>query len=498
MESHLNRRELSMTEVASSANDTNIDWLFIGGVRVSPRSAERITVTSPNTGAVIGSVPHAGVEDVDAAVGAARAAFDDPGGWAHWAPAQRARAMRRFADSIERRVPEFARRISGQNGMPVSTALATDARTPVDVLRLYADYAEQIVNEEERASFAGGRTRVSRLPLGVVGAIVPWNFPQTLAVFKYAPALAVGCTVVLKPSPETVLDAALLAEAAQEADLPAGVFNIVPGGPETGKYLVSHPDVDKIAFTGSTEVGRSIGEACGRLLRPVTLELGGKSAAIVLEDADLAGAASDGRLARATMGNNGQICFLSTRVLLPRSRYDEMVDVFAELADSLTVGDSLDPATQVGPLVTSHQRDRVERYIAKGHSEGARLVAGGGRPERPGWFVRPTVFADVSNASTIAQEEIFGPVLSLIPYDGVEEAVRIANDSRYGLAGTVWTSDPDRGLDVAQRIVTGGVGLNGFRPDPASPLGGTKDSGLGSEMGPESLTHFQRFRSIYL
>ncbi|MFE0439828.1 aldehyde dehydrogenase [Streptomyces nigra] len=485
-------------EAASSSTDLNIDWLFIGGARVSPRSAERLTVTSPNTGAVIGSVPHSGVQDVDAAVGAARAAFDDPEGWPKWAPTQRARAMRRFADSIEKRVPEFARRISSQNGMPLTTALATDGRTSVDVLRLFADFADQLVDDEERRSFAGGRTVVRRLPLGVVGAIVPWNFPQTLAVFKYAPALAVGCTVVLKPSPETVLDAALLAEAAEEADLPAGVFNIVPGGPETGKHLVSHPDVDKIAFTGSTEAGRSIGEACGRLMRPVTLELGGKSAAIVLDDADLAGAAADGRLAKATMGNNGQTCHLSTRVLLPRSRYDEMVDVFAELAGSLVVGDSLDPATQVGPMVTSDHRDRVESYIAMGRAEGARLVAGGARPDRRGWFVRPTVFADVSNASTIAQEEIFGPVLSLIPYDGVEEAVRIANDSRYGLAGTVWTSDPERGLDVAKQIVTGGVGLNGFRPDPASPLGGTKDSGLGSEMGPESMAHYQRFQSIYL
>lgn len=486
------------TEAAQSADELHIDWLLIGGSRVRPRSTERITVTSPNTGKAIGSVPHASAEDVDAAVAAARSAFDDPEGWAHWAPAERARAMRRFADCIERRVPEFARRISGQNGMPLTLALATDGRRSVDILRLYADFADQLVRDEERASLSGGRTMVRRLPLGVVGAIVPWNYPQTLAVYKYAPALAVGCTVVLKPSPETVLDAVLLAEAAEEAELPPGVFNVVPGGPETGAHLVSHPRVDKVAFTGSTGAGRQIGEACGKLLRPVTLELGGKSAAVVLEDADLEGAAADGRLAMATMGNNGQTCFLSTRVLLPRSRYEAMVDVFAQLAGSLVVGDSLDPATQVGPMVTSRHRDRVESYIAKGHAEGARLVVGGGRPERRGWFVQPTVFADVSNASAIAQEEIFGPVLSLIPYSNVDEAIQIANDSHYGLAGTVWTSDHDRGVEVAKRIVTGTVGLNGYRTDPKSPYGGTKDSGLGTEMGPEAMEQYQRYQSIYL
>jgi aldehyde dehydrogenase (NAD+) len=303
---------------------------------------------------------------------------------------------------------------------------------------------------------------------------------------------------VLKPSPETVLDAFLMAEAAIAAGLPAGVLNVVPGGRELGAYLVAHPDVDKISFTGSTAAGRAIAETCGRLLRPVTLELGGKSAAIVLDDADLVSNMES--FFGATLLNNGQICWLGTRILAPQQRYSEVVDIVSGLASALQVGEALDPATQIGPLASSQQRERVESYINKGKAEGARLTVGGGRPEQfeKGWFVQPTVFADVDNGYTIAQEEIFGPVLSVIPYRDEDEAVAIANDSDYGLGGSVWTSDPDRGTALARRVQSGTIGINAYMNDPTVPFGGIKASGMGREMGPEGLVAFQQLKTIYL
>jgi acyl-CoA reductase-like NAD-dependent aldehyde dehydrogenase len=294
------------------------------------------------------------------------------------------------------------------------------------------------------------------------------------------------------------LDAFLLAEAVAEAELPPGVVNIVPGGAATGAYLVRHPDVDKVAFTGSTTTGRTIAEQCARLLRPVTLELGGKSAAIILDDTDLVDQLAE--FFAATLLNNGQTCYLGTRVLAPRSRYHSVVDVLTAMASGLTVGDPLADATEIGPLVSRKQRDRVEGYIAKGRAEGARLTTGGGRPADldRGWYVEPTIFADVDNSATIAREEIFGPVLSVIRYDDIDQAVAIANDSDYGLGGSVWTADPDRGLAVARRINTGSIGVNGYTLDPGSPFGGVKASGIGRELGPEGLAAFQQLESIYL
>jgi len=475
------------------------DSLFIGGEWVRPSSSARIEVTSASTEESIGSVPEAAEADVDAAVAAARRAFDDPGGWSQWEPAARAEAIERLAAELEARSAQLAEAVSRQNGMPISISTMLEGGFPVIVLRYLAGQLKEASFEEERPGFLGGTNIVRREPIGVVGAIVPWNYPQTLAAFKYGAALAAGCTVVMKPSPETVLDSFLLAEAIEAAGIPAGVINIVPGGREIGAYLVEHRDVDKVAFTGSTAAGRRVAEACGRLLRPVTLELGGKSAAIVLEDADLDLAKIGNDLFAATLVNNGQTCYLGTRVLAPRSRYDEVVETMAAFASSMAVGDAMDPATQIGPMASRTHRDRVEGYIAKGRGDGARLVTGGGRPagQDRGWFVEPTVFADVDNSATIAQEEIFGPVLSVIAYDGEDDAIRIANDSDYGLGGSVWTADAEHGKDVARRVRTGTIGVNKYIPDPAAPFGGVKASGIGRELGPTAISAYQQFKSIY-
>jgi len=475
------------------------DSLFIGGEWVRPSSPATIEVISASTEENIGSVPEAAEADVDAAVAAARRAFDDPAGWPQWEPAERAAALERLAAELDARSEEMARRVSSQNGMPISISPLLEGGFPAIVLRYMAGVLKDASFEEERPGFLGGTNIVRREPIGVVGAIVPWNYPQTLGAFKYGAALAAGCTVVMKPSPETVLDAFLLAEAIEAAGLPGGVINIVPGGRELGAYLVEHRDVDKVAFTGSTAAGRRVAEACGRLLRPVTLELGGKSAAIILEDADLDLGKIGNDLFAATLVNNGQTCYLGTRVLAPRSRYTEVVDTLAAFASSLAVGDALDPATQIGPMASQRHRDRVEGYIAKGSSDGARLVTGGGRPgglDR-GWFVQPTVFAEVDNASTIAQEEIFGPVLSVIAYGDEDDAVRIANDSDYGLGGSVWTTDPERGKAVARRVRTGTIGINRYLPDPGAPFGGVKASGIGRELGPGAVSAYQQLKSIY-
>jgi acyl-CoA reductase-like NAD-dependent aldehyde dehydrogenase len=479
---------------------TNHRRLFINGGWQSPNSDRLITVDSANTGLPIGSVPHADPSDVDAAVGAARAAFDDSSGWSRWPPAARAQALRRLADAIDKRSAQIAALVSDQNGMPIVMSSVSDSVLPGHTLRYYADLLAETAGEEIRAVSGGGRTMVRVVPRGVVAAVVPWNFPNTLGSQKYAPALAAGCSVVLKPSPESVLDAVLIAEAVMEAGLPPGVVNIVPGGGETGAQLVAHSGVDMVSFTGSTRVGRQIGEICGRLLRPVNLELGGKSPAIVLDDADLDLSKVGQQLASALFMNNGQTCFVSSRVLAPRSRYGEVVNTIADLARSLVVGHSLDEATQIGPLVSARQRARVEQYIGTGKAQGDRLVVGGGRPadQQTGWFVEPTVFADVDNSHVLARQEIFGPVATITPYGDDDDAIRIANDCDYGLAGTVWTTDDQRGTEVARRIEAGTVGINHYMPDHNSPTSMIKASGVGVKYGRESLASFQRFQSIYL
>ena len=468
--------------------------VFIDGRWTAPAGSGRIPVTEAATGAGLGTVADGDAADVAAAVSAARRAMAGP--WGKTTARERADAMARFATALQGSGKDTATLVSRENGMPISLSAAVNGFAPAHIVSYYADLARRL-DEEELRSGMFGQIVVRSEPVGVVGAIVPWNYPQAIAAMKLGPALAAGCTVVLKTSPETSLDAAAFAEAAIAAELPPGVLNIVSGGRETGEALVAHPDVDKIAFTGSTTAGRAIGEVCGRLLRPVTLELGGKSAAIVSEDADLAEFARG--LPSVSLANNGQTCHASTRILAPATRYDEVVEVVTETVRNLVVGDPLDKATQIGPVVSEPQRDRVLGHVEAGRKAGARLTTGGGVPRdrEQGWFVEPTVFADVDNATTIAQEEIFGPVLCVIRYDGLDEAVRLANDSDYGLAGTVWTSDDQHGHEIARRVRTGTIGVNTYNLDVAAPFGGVKASGLGREMGPEGIQPYLTLKSIY-
>jgi aldehyde dehydrogenase (NAD+) len=472
--------------------------LYIGGDWHPSTSPEMTNIINPATEDLFGAAPTGTTADVDRAVDAARDALRSAP-WGESTGSDRAASMRALADQLALRGDETARLVSGENGMPISLARVAEGQGPATTLRYYADLAAETPAEERRAGAQAGRvTVVRRSPVGVVAIVVPWNFPQSLTMFKVAPALAAGCTVVIKPAPETAVDAFALADTAEACGFPPGVINVVTGGREVGAHLVSHPGVDKVAFTGSTAAGRLIGEVCGRLLRPATLELGGKSAAIVLDDADLEQTVRG--LSWVSLLNNGQTCYLNSRILAPRSRYSEVVDAVADLATSLRVGDPSDPKTRVGPLVTSAQRSRVESIIAAGRAEGARVVAGGGRPaDLPvGWYVEPTVLADLAPESRPVREEIFGPVLCVLPYDDLDDAVRLANDSDYGLGGTVWTSDQERGLAVARRVETGSIGVNFFDLDLAAPFGGVKASGLGRELGPEGLDAYVSLKSIYL
>ncbi len=478
--------------------DTVRTSFFIDGGWRAPAGSATIPVISPLTEEQFGSVPEATTADVDAAVEAARTAFRSSG-WRDLSPADRAAHLRRFADELDKRSEDRASAVTSENGMPIALARFAEGAAPVQLLRYYADLVESTPVEETRTSQPlPGSTIVRREAIGVVGAIAPWNFPAILSMFKIAPALAAGCTVVLKPSPETSLDAYVLAEAAIAADLPAGVLNIVNGGSEIGRHLVSHPHVDKVAFTGSTPAGREIGRVCGELIRPVTLELGGKSAALVLDDADLE--QTVGGLATASLLNTGQTCYMSTRILVPGSRYDEYLDAISAMCASLPVGDPMDETVAVGPLASGRHRDRVLSLIDRGRSEGGTITTGGGTPSGVdrGFFVEPTVFAGIDNSATIAREEVFGPVLTVLRYDDVDDAIALANDSSYGLGGTVWTSDPDRGVDVARRVETGSFGVNYFNLDWGSPFGGVKASGIGRELGPEGLAAYQNLKSIFL
>ncbi|MFS2291471.1 MAG: aldehyde dehydrogenase [Actinomadura sp.] len=469
------------------------DRLFIGGDWAAPAGTGTIDVISPHTEEVIGRVPEGTEADIDAAVAAARRAFDE-GPWPRMTPAERAEIVGRLASIYAERQQEMADLVTAEMGSPIMFSVFGQAAIPQMVLQYYVDLAGTYTWEEERQGMLGPVT-VTQEPAGVVAAIVPWNVPQFTLMLKLAPALIAGCTVVAKPSPETPLDSYLLAEWIKEAGIPDGVVNIVPAGREVGAHLVAHPGVDKVSFTGSTAAGRKIGAVCGEQLKRVTLELGGKSAAIILDDADLESTIEGFKL--ASLMNNGEACAAQTRILASRRRYDEVADALAAMVGGLAVGDPADYGTEIGPLVTKRQQERVENYIRVGQDEGAKLITGGlNRPHDRGWYVAPTVFGDVANDMRIAREEIFGPVLVLIPYEDEDDAVRIANDSDYGLGGSVWTSDPAHGVEVARRIRTGSCGVNMYTLDPNTPFGGYKNSGLGRELGPEGLHAYLEHKSI--
>ena len=481
----------------SKSETTEYDKLFIGGKWTEPSTDEVIEVHSPATGEYVGKVPMAAAADVEAAVATARGAFDN-GPWPTTPPKERAAVIAAAVKLMEDRKDLFTTLLAAETGQPQTIIEAMHWMGSMGAMNFFATDAVNQVKWTETRNGSYGQTIVHREPVGVVGAIVAWNVPLFLAVNKLGPALLAGCTVVLKPAAETPLSAHALAEVFTEAGLPEGVLSVVPGGIETGKALTSNPDVDMFTFTGSSAVGKEVGKRAADLLKPCTLELGGKSAAIILEDVDLGSAIP--MLVFSGVMNAGQGCVNQTRILAPRSRYDEIVEAVSNFVQVLPVGLPSDPAVQVGPLISERQRTRVEGYIAKGIEEGARLVCGGGRPEGldNGFFVQPTVFADVDNKMTIAQEEIFGPVLSIIAYDTEDDAIAIANDSVYGLAGSVWTTDIPKGIKISEKIRTGTYGINWYAFDPSCPFGGYKNSGIGRENGPEGVEHFTQQKSVLM
>ncbi|MFE2555678.1 aldehyde dehydrogenase family protein [Streptomyces sp. NPDC059352] len=457
------------------------DAMYIGGEWRPASSTETIPVINPADEQVIGHVPAGTAEDVDAAVRAARAALP---GWATTPPAERAARIAALRDALAARAEEIAATVTAELGAPPQLAAAVHAGLPIMVAGTYAELAATHPFEEKV-----GNSTVYAEPVGVVAAITPWNYPLHQIVAKVAPALAAGCTTVLKPAEDTPLTAQLFAEAVHEAGLPAGVFNLVTGlGPVAGQALAEHPDVDLVSFTGSTAVGRRIGALAGGAVKRVALELGGKSANVILPSADLPKAVAVG--IANVMSNSGQTCSAWTRMLVPAERYEEAVALAAEAVAKYV------PGQRVGPLVNAQQRQRVRGYIEKGVEEGARLVAGG--PEAPretGYYVSPTVFADVTPDMTIAREEIFGPVVSIIRYEDEADALAIANGTEYGLGGAVW-GEPGEAVAFARRMETGQVDINGGRFNPLAPFGGWKQSGVGRELGAHGLAEYLQTKSL--
>ncbi|KQS64360.1 aldehyde dehydrogenase [Modestobacter sp. Leaf380] len=471
------------------------DRLFIGG-RWVPGTGEVIEVVSPTTEQVIARVPSASVADMALAVQAARHALDT-GPWPQLELAERLALVAELARLMRAEQEAIAQLITAEMGCPITQSRTIQAVTPVRVVESYLQIARQHPFREIRRSSTGAAL-VTREPVGVVAAVTPWNVPLGISTQKVVPALIAGCTVVLKPAPQTPLVGYLLAQLVERAGFPPGVLNVVPADRAASERLVSHPGVDKVTFTGSTAAGRRIAALCGNDLRRVSLELGGKSAAVVLDDADLEQAVA--ALQMGAFRNNGQVCTLKTRILVSPRREAELVERLAAMVGGLAVGDPRQDATDIGPVVSADQRARVEGYIASGRDEGATLVTGGGRPagQDRGWFVEPTVFSDVSPDMLVSREEIFGPVVAVTRYRDEAEAVALANDTPYGLSGAVFTADLERGLRVAGRMRTGVVELNGAPIGLGAPFGGFKDSGLGRENGPEGLDAFTELRSIGL
>jgi acyl-CoA reductase-like NAD-dependent aldehyde dehydrogenase len=468
------------------------DKIYIDGAWVASTGTGTIDVTNSSTEEVMGRIPDGTAEDVDRAVKAARAAFP---GWADTSREERGKYLQRITEGLAARMEDIAGVVAGEVGMPLTLSRMIQAGLPTMTFGSMAQIVDSFPFEEQV-----GSSLVVREPVGVVGAITPWNYPLHQIAAKVAPALAAGCTVVLKPSEVAPLNAFILAEIIDEVGLPHGVFNLVTGtGPVVGEAIAAHPGVDMVSFTGSTRAGRRVSELASQTVKRVALELGGKSPNVILDDADLERAVADG-VGKCYL-NSGQTCSALTRMIVPRSKLAEAEAIAVKAAESYTPGDPFDAGSRLGPLVSAVQRERVRNYINKGVEEGARLLTGGVEPPEGldrGYFVRPTVFSDVRSDMTIAQEEIFGPVLAIIPYDTEAEAVEIANDTIYGLAGGVWSGDPERAKAVARRMRTGQVEVNGGSFNPMAPFGGYKQSGHGRELGKYGLEEYLEVKSLQL
>ncbi|MCA1583626.1 MAG: aldehyde dehydrogenase family protein [Acidobacteria bacterium] len=466
------------------------DKLYYDGAWQSPSGTDTIDVVSSATEETVARVPRGTEEDVQRAVRAACRAF--AGAWSDTSPSERAAWLEKLASAMKTRVPAIAESIAHEVGTALGYATKVQVEFPISMIGMNARFIREARLEEEL-----GNSVVIKEPIGVVGCITPWNYPLHQVICKVAPALAAGCTLVLKPAELAPLSAFMLADAAHEIGLPAGVLNIISGpGRVVGEALITHPDVDMVSFTGSLPAGRRIASVAGDGIKKVCLELGGKSAFVVLDDAPLEKAVPAG--VNHCMQNSGQTCSAWTRMLVPRAHHDAAVELARGQLAKLVLGDPFDAGTRLGPLASAGQRDSVLGYIDQGRKEGATLVAGGGRPAHlpRGFFVEPTIFANVDNRMSVAQEEIFGPVLVVVPYDSEDEAVRLANDSIYGLAGGVWAGTPERAMQVARRMRTGQVDINGGRFNVLAPFGGYKKSGIGREIGPLALDEFFQLKSI--